>query len=399
MSYEYSAGAVVYTLINGEVKYLIIKSTEGIYGFPKGHLEIGEDEITAAKREIFEETGIKADLLTDFNFVTNYPLPKKPGVTKRVTYFIASYSNQSPTPQECEVSSIELMSYTDAYALIPHSNIRELLTLANNFISNRLKEENSFALTFLGTCACDFSPRLQEDCKSRFDKNARRASSVLMNGSYLIDAGLHILDSLRIYGKSTEDISDIFVTHLHIDHFDASKIAEIAKSRSTPLRIWVNDNAIFPEIPNTTVVKMVPFVKYNVDDSLFVTGMPANHDAKVYPQHFIFERNGKKFFYGCDGGWFINSTFRFLKNQELDMAILDCTTGDYVGDFRMGEHNSIPMIRLMLPSLRTVNAINAHTALYLSHLAPSLHAPHDKTVEIANDFGANVAHDGLTITL
>ena len=173
----------------------------------------------------------------------------------------------------------------------------------------------NFELTFLGTCACDFSPRLAGECRNRFDENARRASAVLMNGSMLIDAGLHILDSLRIYGKHTEEISDIFVTHLHIDHFDVTKIAEIARSKDSPLRIWVREDAIFPEIPNTTVVKMSPFVKYSVDGSLYVTGMPANHDAKVYPQHFIFERDGKKFFYGCDGGWFINATFLFLKNQ------------------------------------------------------------------------------------
>ena len=399
MNYEYSAGAVVYTLIDGEVKYLIIRSTEGIYGFPKGHLENGENNEAAAKREILEETGIDATLITEFSYATSYPLPKKPGVTKRVTYFAAEYRDQTPKPQESELSDISLLSYTEAYAVIQHPNMRELLSMANCFIVDRLSKEKDFSLTFLGTCACDFSPRLKDDCKARFDQNARRASSVLMNGTCLIDAGLHILDSLRIYGKHTEEISDIFVTHLHIDHFDVTKIAEIARSKDSPLRIWVREDAIFPEIPNTTVVKMLPFVKYCVGEAIFVTGMPANHDAKVYPQHFIFERDGKKFFYGCDGGWFINSTFLFLKNQELDLAILDCTTGDYVGDFRMGEHNSIPMIRLMLPSLRTVKAIREDTKIYLSHLAPSLHKPHAETVEIAKEFGARVAHDGLTVTL
>lgn len=257
----------------------------------------------------------------------------------------------------------------------------------------------SFELTFLGTCACDFSPKLQNEFKNSFDKNARRASAVLVNGNFLIDAGLHILDSLRISEKNTSEINDIFITHMHGDHYNADCIAEIAKSKNTPLRVWVREDATFPEIPNVTVIKMTPFIKYDVDGTTFVTGMPANHDANVFPQHFIFEREGKKFFYGCDGGWFINSTFLFLKKQMLDLAILDCTTGDYVGDFRMGEHNSIPMIRLMLPSLRTVKAIKDDTVLYLSHLAPSLHAPHNETVEIAKEFGANVAYDGLTITV
>ena len=257
----------------------------------------------------------------------------------------------------------------------------------------------SFDITFLGTCAHDYSPKLETEFKNCFDKNARRSSCTLMNGCYLIDGGDHLLESLRIYGKNGNEIDDMFISHLHCDHYNRDHIAKIAEGKKEPLRLWVREDAVIEDIPNVTLKRMTPFVKYQVSETLSVTGMPANHNQKFYPQHFIFENNGKKLFYGCDGGWFINATFLFLKNQMLDMAILDCTTGDYVGDLRMGEHNSIPMIRLMLPSLRTVKAIKDDTVLYISHLAPSLHAPHDETVEIAKGFGANVAYDGHTVTI
>ena len=52
---EKSCGAVVFTNDSGQRKYLIIKSLNGIYGFPKGHIEINETELEAAKREILEE--------------------------------------------------------------------------------------------------------------------------------------------------------------------------------------------------------------------------------------------------------------------------------------------------------------------------------------------------------
>lgn len=39
MSYEISCGAVVFTRVEGEIKYVIIRSNEGWYGFPKGHTE------------------------------------------------------------------------------------------------------------------------------------------------------------------------------------------------------------------------------------------------------------------------------------------------------------------------------------------------------------------------
>ena len=57
------------------------------------------------------------------------------------------------------------------------------------------------------------------------------------------------------------------------------------------------------------------------------------------------------------------------------------------------------MIRLHLPSLRTIGAICDESEIYLSHIAPSLHVSHAETVKIAESFGAKVAYDGLEITI
>ena len=55
MDYEKSFGAVVFTRINNNIKYLLIQNLEGIYGFPKGHVEKEEKEEETALREIYEE--------------------------------------------------------------------------------------------------------------------------------------------------------------------------------------------------------------------------------------------------------------------------------------------------------------------------------------------------------
>jgi hypothetical protein len=107
--------------------------------------------------------------------------------------------------------------------------------------------------------------------------------------------------------------------------------------------------------------------------------------------------NGKQLLYALDGGWFLTASYKYLQNRNLDMMILDATCGDYVGDYRMGEHNSIPMIRLMLPSLKTWGAINDQTEIYLSHLAPKLHVSHDETVDLVAKDGMKVAYDGLEL--
>lgn len=60
---EKSCGAIVYTCENSTIKYVIIRSKEGIYGFPKGHIEGTEGEIETALREISEETGLTVRLI------------------------------------------------------------------------------------------------------------------------------------------------------------------------------------------------------------------------------------------------------------------------------------------------------------------------------------------------
>lgn len=96
-------------------------------------------------------------------------------------------------------------------------------------------------------------------------------------------------------------------------------------------------------------------------------------------------------------GYFIEA---FLKMPEnIDLLIMDCTMGDYDGDFRISEHNSIPMVRILLKTFSSVGIVGEKSRVYLSHLAPSLHKSHEETEEICRKFGANVAYDGLKLSV
>lgn len=259
--------------------------------------------------------------------------------------------------------------------------------------------ENTFSLKFLGTSACEFSPKLSSEYKDCFDKDARRSSALLFNDTFLIDCGIYVLESLRIADVAIENIKNVFITHLHRDHFIKENLQKIAKAAKSPINVWVREDADIGEVENAKIIKMKSFEKYRVDEDLFVVGMPANHDPNSCPQHFIFEKNQKKMYYGCDGGWFLNKTFKFLSDADLDVAVIDSTVGDYDGDFRIGEHNSISMIRIMLPSLKTIKAIRDDSVVILSHMAPSLHKTHAETEKIAKEIGALAAYDGMEISI
>ncbi len=63
LSLDTSAGAVVFRRVRGNeeetVEYLLLRYPHGHWEFPRGHLEEGETLLEAARREIFEETGLK----------------------------------------------------------------------------------------------------------------------------------------------------------------------------------------------------------------------------------------------------------------------------------------------------------------------------------------------------
>jgi phosphoribosyl 1,2-cyclic phosphate phosphodiesterase len=259
--------------------------------------------------------------------------------------------------------------------------------------------EQTTKLTFLGTAAANFSPRLQTDCKDCFDKDARRASCMLIGENYLIDCGMYVMESIRISGTDMSKITDIFVTHFHADHFIADHVAQIAAGKEKPLRLWVRRDAQVPKIDNVEVVYLPLQTSVAVAENMTVESIDANHEPDAFPQHFIFTIGGKKLLYALDGAWFLSSSYTYMKKCKLDMAVLDATCGDYEGDWRVGSHNSIPMIRMMLPSLRAWGVIHDETRIYLSHIAPKLHVSHDETVELVAKDGLLVAYDGLTVML
>ena len=135
MIYEKSCGAVIFTNMNNRIHYLLIKSLSGVYGFPKGHVENKETEEETALREIQEEVGIKATLISGFKTEDEYVLPRKKNVKKRVVYFLGYYQNQDIHYQKEEVSDAILVDYESAIQLLQFESSKRILIEANRFLS------------------------------------------------------------------------------------------------------------------------------------------------------------------------------------------------------------------------------------------------------------------------
>lgn len=136
MKYVKSCGAVVFTRKNDQINYVIIRALNGEFGFPKGHMELDEDEQTTALREISEEVGLHPSFVNGFRQEKQYLFPNKPGVAKIAVYFLAEYSNQVITIQPEEVSCAYLLSYDDAYRILSFPETKSVLEQAHCFLTN-----------------------------------------------------------------------------------------------------------------------------------------------------------------------------------------------------------------------------------------------------------------------
>ena len=137
MIYEKSCGAVVFTRMNNEIQYLLIRNLTGIYGFPKGHVEQGETEEQTALREVFEEVGLAVKLVSGFRCEDEHPIPQKENTMKQIVYFLGEYSNQEFTYQKEELTDALLTDYETSMTLFQFDSSKRILTEANNFLLSR----------------------------------------------------------------------------------------------------------------------------------------------------------------------------------------------------------------------------------------------------------------------
>ena len=132
---EHSAGAVIYReRRDGELEYLIVQSVVNHnWGFPKGHLENNETAEEAAKREVFEEVGLKPEFDFAFKAQTEYQLTADKA--KTVVYFVAKYlAGQEVKIQKEEILASKWVSLAEAKQYLTVHGKMAVLTKAQKYI-------------------------------------------------------------------------------------------------------------------------------------------------------------------------------------------------------------------------------------------------------------------------
>jgi putative nucleotidyltransferase with HDIG domain len=129
-----ASGVVVYRTLHPEPHFLLLENaSHGTWGFPKGHLEEGEDLSAGAIRECEEETGHKPGLFSPFfkkRIEYSYtPSDTSDPVCKR-TYYLLSSMDSGSIRLSKEHQSYVWEPRLKARARLQHDNLREVLDCA-----------------------------------------------------------------------------------------------------------------------------------------------------------------------------------------------------------------------------------------------------------------------------
>jgi bis(5'-nucleosidyl)-tetraphosphatase len=131
-----SCGAVVYRKRMRAVEFLVIQHENGgHWGFPKGHVNVGETEVETAKREIAEETGLHVGFREGFYERIYYLTPKER--RKEVVFFLSRVRRPRVHIRRSEIRAYRWLRYWETREMLTYENTKLVLDSANAFILER----------------------------------------------------------------------------------------------------------------------------------------------------------------------------------------------------------------------------------------------------------------------
>ena len=135
IKYEVSAGGLV--LRRSESTYdalLIGRGTPRVWTLPKGHLEARESTEQAALREVREETGCWAEILTRLNEISYWFYVGKAKHRKSVTFFLMRYLSGHTSNHDHEVDEARWFDIMAARRALKYVSEKRLVDIGLEFL-------------------------------------------------------------------------------------------------------------------------------------------------------------------------------------------------------------------------------------------------------------------------
>jgi 8-oxo-dGTP pyrophosphatase MutT (NUDIX family) len=134
---ELSAGGVV---VRGDEVIVIVPTRRGaqgqrVLGLPKGHVDPGENAEQAATREVREEAGVDAELVSKLGDVRYFYQRDGQRIFKMVRFFLFDYRAGSLDDHDDEVEEARWMPLAEAARALSYRGEREMVERALSAIA------------------------------------------------------------------------------------------------------------------------------------------------------------------------------------------------------------------------------------------------------------------------
>lgn len=134
---HFSAGGAVFKREDGNVLWLVQERAGHAYWqIPKGHIEKGEKSPETAVREVKEESGVDARVITKIDDEKYFFIQDGQRIFKTVSWFLMEYiSGSTDDFNPREVSAAKFTAYNEAHDLIKFASEKGILEKAQELLN------------------------------------------------------------------------------------------------------------------------------------------------------------------------------------------------------------------------------------------------------------------------
>lgn len=112
-------------IIENNKVLLVYEKNGNFWGFPKGHMEKGENEIETALREVKEEVGLDVEIIyKEKRYILNYIIRDE--IDKTTVLYLAIPKNKEIVMQESEIEKVKWCDFEEALETLTFDNSKEV---------------------------------------------------------------------------------------------------------------------------------------------------------------------------------------------------------------------------------------------------------------------------------
>ncbi len=238
----------------------------------------------------------------------------------------------------------------------------------------------------------------------------RRRPLAIVDDQLCIDLPCDARDSFLAHGVDPKKLRYVLITHGHYDHFmgenmltrpqNANKLDVYISTESGEGFVKKCGDLRHARIPAGMPPVNVPNVNFLSPyetvqaGSYEVTALPANHAPRLGSLNYILSSEGKTILWLHDSGILLPDVKSFLAKKKFffNFVSMDCALPK--GSPASNEHMDLIQCAETAEFLRSIQAIDDGTKLYLAHISHLVGQTHEEMAQDAKCYGFHVAYDG-----